>query len=204
MKQLLLIALLALSACTTVPIAPVGGPSPQPSPIASPAPTSSASPGPAPTVSPSPVAIQVPRIHVGQITGAQDADELQMIATGAKLANQVMATPCFKAKVLSGQFTESNGLTALQIWAKLASKPVTVAVDMFTGSWKQNHVWKTIGYEDEPGLVHMNRWFVTTAYMVADNLVHEGEGHSQGFSHYQVKATSVPYRLNEFFEVCAP
>jgi hypothetical protein len=40
--------------------------------------------------------------------------------------------------------------------------------------------------------------------MVADNLIHEAEGHSQGFSHFKVKATSVPYGLNAAFEACSP
>jgi hypothetical protein len=150
-----------------------------------------------------PVPTGVPFILLGDVTGATSAEET-MIVAGIALANQTMATDCFKNEVLSASWTETNGLSQQQIWDKLCSGPVGVDVDMYTGSWYQNHVTHTIGYEDEPGVVHMNRYYVDTAYMVADNVVHEAEGHSQGFSHYQVKATSVPYGLNQAFEACSP
>lgn len=145
----------------------------------------------------------VPYIVLGAVTGAT-AEEGPMIAEGVKLANQAMATACFRDFVLSASWTETNGLSQAQIWEKLCAAPVTVTVDMYLGSWYENHVSKTIGYEKEPGTVHMNRYFVDTAYAVADNIVHEAEGHSQGFSHYSVKATSVPYGLNDAFEACSP
>jgi hypothetical protein len=144
-----------------------------------------------------------PVLIVGKLTGNTMA-EVKMVADGVVLANDTMKTPCFKAAVLSAKWTETNGLTQAQIWDKLCSGPVTVNVDIYTGSWYENNISKTIGYENEPGTVHVNRYFVDTAYMVADNLIHEGEGHSQGFSHYGVKATSVPYGLNHAFEACSP
>ena len=93
-----------------------------------------------------------------------------------------------------------------QIWAVLVGKPVAVGVDIYSGTFKANHIAHTIGYEADPpdGVVHMNRFFVHSAYMVADNLVHEGEGHSQGFRHDHNKATSEPYGMNLAFEACAP
>ena len=148
-------------------------------------------------------AVGVPVILVGEITGATD-DEVIMIQEGIALANTTMATPCFKEFVLAASWTETEGLTQEQIYEKLASGPVQVNIDMFMGTWVQNHVYKTIGYEDEPGTVHMNRYFVDTPYMVASNAIHEAEGHSQGFSHYGVKSTSVPYGLNDAFEACSP
>jgi hypothetical protein len=39
--------------------------------------------------------------------------------------------------------------------------------------------------------------------MVADNLIHEAEGHSQGFHHYQVMSTSQPYGMNYAYEGCS-
>jgi hypothetical protein len=145
----------------------------------------------------------VPVLAIGKITGATTA-ELTMIANGLTLANTTMATACFKTYVLSAKWTETNGLSQPQIWDKLCSGPINVDVDMYDGSWYEDHVSLTIGYENEPGTVHMNRYFVNTAYMVADNIIHEGEGHSQGFSHYGVKSTSVPYGLNNAFEACSP
>lgn len=144
-----------------------------------------------------------PVLAVNQITGATP-DELLMIADGVSLANQTMATDCFRSFVMAASWTETNGLTQAQIWDLLCSNPVTVDLEMYTGSWYDNHVTHTVGYENEPGVVHANRYFVDTAYMVADNLIHEAEGHSQGFSHYGVKETSVPYGLNLAFETCSP
>lgn len=144
-----------------------------------------------------------PALVVGTITGAETA-ELTMIADGVALANATMKTACFHDYVLSASWTETLGLTQSQIYDKLCSGPITVDVDMYTGSWYENHVTHTVGYENEPGTVHMNRYYVDTAYMVADNLIHEGEGHSQGFRHDGVKATSVPYGLNAAFEACSP
>lgn len=172
---------------------------PDPVPSVSPSP----SPSPSPSVTPI-VAITAPQIIVGQITGATP-QEIQMISEGVKLANQKIASDCFKQWVLAAKYTENNGLTQQQIWDLISTHLVSVDVEMYDGSWKANHVWKTIGYENDPydGVVHMNRYFVNTAYMVADNLVHEGEGHSQGFHHYGDKSTSEPYGMNYSFEGCS-
>jgi hypothetical protein len=107
--------------------------------------------------------------------------------------------------VLAAQYTENNGFTQAQIWALMASNPVTVDVEMYTGTYKANHVSKTIGYENDPwdGVVHMNRYFVNSAFMVADNLWHEAEGHSQGFHHYGVFSSSDPYGMNYAGEGCS-
>lgn len=163
------------------------------------------SPEPIATLNPQPpaVAIPVPSIQIGAILGATP-DERYMIGQGVILVNKVMATDCFKQYVLKAKYTENQGLTQQQIWDKLVVGSVIVNADMYTGTWYANHISKTIGYEDTPGTVHMNRYFVTTAYMVADNLAHEGEGHSQGFSHMGTKSTSEPYGMNDAFEACAP
>jgi hypothetical protein len=198
---------LGLAACNpdngTV-ISPVVAPS-VPTVIVTPAPVPVITPAPVPTLgpSPSPTPAAVPFIKLGSISGAT-ASELTMIQAGDVLVNQVIATPCFKAKVLAATYTENLGLTQPQIWAKLINGPVVVNAVMYTGSWYANHISKTIGYENDPGTVYMNRYFVNTSYMVADNLSHEGEGHSKGFSHYYVKATSEPYGMNTAFEACAP
>ena len=165
-----------------------------------PAPVPTATTTPIPSVSYTP--LLAPYIRVGLITGAT-AEETQMIRTGEALVNKVMATPCFKAQVLAARYTENNGMTQEQIWQTLISGPVLVNADMFTGSWTQNHISHTIGYEVERGTVHMNRYFVNSAYMVGDNLAHEGEGHSQGFGHDHIKSTSEPYGMNKAYEACA-
>lgn len=162
-------------------------------------------PSPSPVVSPSALpSINTPQVTVGTITGATPA-EMQMIAEGVKLANDKLASECFKQWVNAAHYTETNGMTQAEIWALMSTHLVSADVEMYTGSYKANHVWRTIGYENDPydGVVHMNRYFVNSAYMVADNLVHEIEGHSQGFHHYGTKATSDPYGMNYAYEGCS-
>lgn len=186
---------------------PAQNPSPSPSPSLvsppspSPLPLPSASPSAVPAPSPTPTA---PSISVGTISGATDA-EVQMIAQGAQLANQKLAGACFKQWILAAKYTENNGLTQQQIWDLMVSHPVSVDVEMYTGTWSANHIAKTIGFENDPwdGIVHMNRYFVNSAFMVADNLWHEAEGHSQGFHHYGVKSSSDPYGMNYAGEGCS-
>ena len=133
-------------------------------------------------------------------------DEKPMIARGVTLANQVMATPCFKDYILHADLTERDppDQSSAAVWNHLVANQVTVNVAMFEGTWKQNRWWHTIGLEDDaqPGVVQMNRYYVKTAYMVADNLIHEAEGHVLGFRHDRYKPTSVPYTLNAAFEAC--
>lgn len=171
-----------------------------------PVPVASASPAPLPSPepSPSPLMSGVPTISVGKITGAT-AKELTMIAEGAAFANKMLAGYCFKQWVLSSRYTENNGLSQQQIWDLMATHPVTVDIEMYTGDWWANHKSKTIGYENDPwdGIVHMNRYFVNTAFMVADNLWHEAQGHSQGFHHYGKFSTSDPYGMNYAGEGCS-
>lgn len=170
-----------------------------------PVPVATATPSPSPLVQgPSePATSGVPVISVGQITGATPA-EVAMIADGVKLINRSLAGPCIKQWVLAATYTENNGLSQAQIWDLITAHRVPVDVEMYTGDWKANHIAKTIGYENDPfdGVVHMNRYFVRTAYMVADNLIHEDKGHSPGFHHYGKFSTSEPYGMNYAFEGC--
>lgn len=143
------------------------------------------------------------RITIGKVTGAT-SEETAMIAAGARIANLVLDSPCFKQWILAASYTENEGLTQQQIFDRVTVQPSAVDVEMYTGDWRTNHVYKTVGYENDPfdGVVHMNRYFVNSAFMVADNLIHEDRGHSLGFHHYGVHSTSEPYGMNYAFEGC--
>lgn len=144
------------------------------------------------------------RISIRNISGATAA-ELTMIQDGLKLANAALKKNCFKQWVLAAHYTENKNLSQQQIFDLVTGTPVVVDVDMYTGTFKANHISKTVGYENDPydGVVHMNRYFVNSASMVADNLLHEAEGHSQGFTHYQTHSTSQPYGMNYAYEGCS-
>ena len=144
-----------------------------------------------------------PMLAVGQFVGT--AAERKMIDDAVQLANRVMASACFKQHVMTANFTEPLGLDNAGVWNKLVSDTIVLEVIMYRGGFFANHWSKTIGYEADqlPGISYMNRHFVKTPFVAADNLIHEGEGHSHGFRHDGVKLTSVPYSLNEIFEECA-
>jgi hypothetical protein len=144
-----------------------------------------------------------PQMQVSDISGALP-NEIVFIRSGLDHVNTVLQSDCFKNAVLASNFTENQNLSGAQIYALQNSKVTTVKVVMYTGSWWANHISHTIGDENEPSTVYMNRYYVKGAYMVGDNLIHEGEGHSLGFTHYHVKSTSEPYGMNAIYESCAP
>lgn len=144
--------------------------------------------------------VKVPFIVIGEIKAFNS--ERQNIIEGVAILNKILASDLFKQKVLKAQFTETNGLPNAAIYKLFCSKIQKVDVNVFLGSKYQNHISKTIGYETEPGVVNVNRFFVSTPLEFADNIIHEVMGHSFGFSHFQDKSTSVPYVLNTIFEEC--
>lgn len=159
---------------------------------------------PSPSASPVPASAETTLINVGTITGATAA-EMSMITAGVALANRMVLTPCYKQWVLAARNTETRGMSQSGIYELQASKPTHIDIEMFNGSYKQNYVWRTVGYENDPfdGVVHMNRHFVKTAYDVGDNVIHEDRGHSLDFRHDYVKSTSVPYGANYAYEGCS-
>lgn len=212
----LLLPLLCLSACGSdfpappsapgLPIAtgvasPAVSPVPRPSPWPSGPVFWSPEPSPSPSAEPSPPA-PTPQIGIRGLAGA-DRTERRMLRDGVAYANHVMADPCFAEAVMTSTFTEDRGMQPGEIWGLLSTHPVSVNLVLFMGSYQENRVWRTIGYEYTPDTVYMNRYFIQTASQVADNAIHEVEGHSQGFTHFGKKSTSVPYRLNQFFRRCA-
>ena len=160
-----------------------------------------ASPTPTPIEVQPPTQVQakVPQMKIKFIRGATD-EEIIFIRKGIDDANKVLASDWFKVQVLKASFTETNGLTNGQIYNKLAERPIEVGIEMFYGSWKQNYIYKTMGYDIGDGVVYMNRFYVDTAPVVGSLSTHEGEGHGQGFHHYGVFATSVPYTWNDIIE----
>ncbi len=134
---------------------------------------------------------------------SNDSEE-DMVADGMVLANAIVGSECFKSGVLAANFTERNGLDNKGIYDLIRKKETPVNIKLYTGSWKANHVSRTIGYEKVPfdGWTYMNRYFVDTPYMVAQNIVHEALGHSNGFHHYKYKPSSVPYTLGTIFKKC--
>jgi hypothetical protein len=145
-----------------------------------------------------------PKIVLRSVSGSPA--EVAMTTRGVELANRVMASPCFAHDVRTASFTEARDMSDDAIWSQLSTTMVSLRVVFYQGSLCANYWSKTIGYENDaqPDVSFMNRHFVTSAYLAADNMVHEAEGHTQGFRHDGEHSSSVPYQLNHFFEACAP
>lgn len=129
-------------------------------------------------------------------------DEYPLVQSAVDQANVIMNTECFRNRILGADFTETNGLTNSQILNLISSKPMNIKIHIYYGSWRENYIYKTMGKDIGDGTVYMNRYFVKTAKVMRSLLVHEAEGHGQGFHHYSAKNSSVPYTLNLIIEEC--
>lgn len=129
------------------------------------------------------------------------ASESKMIDDAYVDLNKVIATAQFKDAVLGATFTETLGMSSEQIYELLVTRsPISVGFTMFDGSFVQNHITHTMGYEDpnNPGICFANRHFIQDKDVCASLILHETM-HVLGFSHDQVKATSVPYTMNDIY-----
>ena len=130
--------------------------------------------------------------------------ELPMIMDAIKKVNTVVKSTVFRNEMIASRFTETEGLTNQEIYDKFTKSKITVNVSMFTGSWRQNHVYRTVGFDDEgDDFVHANRYFVDDSSTLASLILHE-IAHSLGFSHSSsTDYTSVPYMMNSIYDTCA-
>lgn len=170
---------------------------PEPAPI--PSFTVTPQPSTIPVTPPSPVPAPSPmRIQLGNIEG-DEPGEIEMVHAGILIANRMLDNPCYKQWVSAARYTETNGLTSPQVYARQSTQINKVDVELY---YENNRV---VGFEYDPydGVVHMNRKFVNTPSMVADNILHEDRGHGLGFHHYGAFSTSVPYGANYAYEGCS-
>ncbi len=162
----------------------------------------------APTIQPAPPPVITPlpsasNLTVGSITGASPGEKL-MILTAIGYLEKVIRAPEFKTAMLAANFTETNGFSNQQIYDMYFSQQMTVNVDDFTGTWTQNNVWHTMGYEAGDGYVHANRVFVYDAITMMSLIAHELAHEPLGFHHSSATDyTSVPYTMNAIVEYVA-
>jgi hypothetical protein len=174
--------------------------------------TSTLKPIPAAAIQPTPVTLPAAPVQSSQpypvvVAGNVECndDEKQMIADAFVHLNKVISTPEFKTSVLAMKCTEMNGMNDNSVYSLLVSKsPIKVDFSMFDGTWQQNHVYKTMGYEDDgyPNTVFANRYFIEDVDTCASLILHE-TAHILGFHHYDVMATSVPYTFNDIYDAVA-
>ena len=146
------------------------------------------------------VVSSTPDILLGRITGASEIEKA-MIIHALSYVKAVVYSPAFYTSVMAASFTTTDGCTNEQIYKAFTTQSIVVNVDDYTGSWKANHVSKTMGYENGDGYVHANRVFVYEAIGMASLILHE-VAHQLGFRHISPnESTSIPYTMNRIFEL---
>lgn len=135
----------------------------------------------------------------GETKNATDSEKI-MIAVAFSYLRAVVLSSDFKEEVMKAKFTNTNGLSNEQIYKLYIETPFVVNVHMFSGSYWQNKVYHTVGYEAGDGYVHANRAFVWSAYVMCSLMLHE-LSHTLGFHHdSSTEYTSIPYKMNDIAE----
>lgn len=130
--------------------------------------------------------------------------ESLMVQQASVYVCKVVNSSQFRDEVISAQFTSTNDLTNQQIYQALVTGDMLINVSLFDGSFKQNHIWKTMGLDDGDGVVYANRYFIDNPYDLASLIMHEF-AHERGFHHDSpTEYSSVPYSMNSIFESVAP
>lgn len=140
---------------------------------------------------------------VGRIRAAND-NERQMVVGGFILARDVIYSKEFKEEVLKFKFNKNltRGLTNLQIYDLYTKTKMTVDIQMFTGSFSENRIWKTEAYErNSEGFISLNRHFLFTSKAVGSAILHELGHNPFNFTHPNLEQDSVSYGLNKIFNI---
>lgn len=159
-------------------------------------------PLPTPLSTPLPASTPHPRFILTGMVGATPLESVRL-QDAMTYANQRLAESCFRTRVLDDQvYTENRGMTQSAIYTLIGREPVKLTVELFDGSWLENHAWGTVAYEGTGDQIKLNRAKLGSAKSIAATYVHEGLGHHLGFQHAGAKATSVPYGLQHAMETC--
>jgi hypothetical protein len=147
----------------------------------------------------------IPRIILGNITGNDDEQTIQMVKTGIDILNTIISSQEFKKEFLEFPFIQTNGQSNQELWNLFIKSPIIINVEIKDLGFRADHLWHTIGREDSnhPDTVFVNSYFVKTSYMLGDNALHE-VWHMLGLSHlHPTDSTSVPYGNNTLYEKVA-
>lgn len=145
---------------------------------------------------------QFKNLILGKIKDATD-QEVVMIKKAFAFLTEVYSSHFFREEILDANFTNTMGLSNYEIFQRLTTSEITINVEMFTGTWRQNKVYHTVGYDDGDEYVHANRYFVQDPITMMSLMAHE-TAHALGFHHDSASEyTSVPYMLNAITEKIA-
>lgn len=184
MNKLIVLALLALSV-----VAEAGG-------RRAPLPTPSPSPTPAST----PVTGPHPRLMLTGVIRAT-AQEMKRLQDAVTLGNRILAESCFRDIVINSHWSGTK-IPGPQIYEIMSKEPMGFTVEIFDGTWWENHMTKTIAYEGTGAQIRLNRYFLGTPRSIAATYAHERGGHALGFSHPYGAGTGQPYGVGDAIMDC--
>lgn len=144
-----------------------------------------------------------PQLLIGEITNTIN-DERQTILSAIVNLRDIVYSKVFADLVLGFQFTNTNGDTNQQILDNFISKSLTINVDVFSGTYVQDHWDHTDGYEQKgDAFVHANRYFMKSIQDFMQLILHE-VGHLVGYSHDSpTEYTSIPYCMDDIALIAA-
>lgn len=146
--------------------------------------------------------IEVPFVELLSAKGTRS--EILELAAAVENLNIVYSSQCFAREIFTRDFTETDGMNNQEIYNRLRSGVKGIHVIYYTGSFFENHLFGVIGYvrDSIPDTVFQNRFFVKDRNDIARNLIHE-IAHLWGFNHYQILPKTVPYQMNDIWDICA-
>ena len=146
--------------------------------------------------------LDFPKVRLLSVRGTKT--EIQNTLVAVEWLNRVYRSPCFEREVISRIFTETDGMNSQEVFNQLRSDITKIHLSFYTGSFIENRLFGVIGYvrPNIPDTIFQNRFFIKTPSDVARNLIHE-IAHLWGFSHYQIFASTVPYQMNQIWDVCS-
>lgn len=162
---------------------------------------------PAPVPSPSPVPTYTPvtgphpKLELtGTVGGTQN--EIKRLESAVAYGNKKLSYSCFRDSVLAGKYDNTNGKTQAQIYDLMSKEPLKLSVEIFDGSWWENHWYHTVAYEGTGAQIRLNRYFLGDDSSISATMIHERGGHALGFSHPRGVGTGQPYGVQNALENC--
>lgn len=156
---------------------------------------------PAPSPSPShDEPTHYPEMVLDEVRNATP-EQAELARKAVILGEAILKNDCFEMQILKAKFTETNDLTNGQIYHLYIGTKLHVKVEFFYGTFMQNYVYKTMGYDVGDGVVYANSFYIDTPELLVSLIFHE-KAHDLGFHHYGVMDTSAPYTMNRISEAC--
>lgn len=130
-----------------------------------------------------------------------ERSEMPFLDRSVQNADKTLWSDCFR-KPPTWKLTSNKGKSWEQIVDDLRAKKWLINIDWFYGSFMQNRIWKTQGYDNGDGYVHANRFFIYEEAEMGSLILHETL-HRAGYSHSSAgEYTSAPYTANARHREC--